>query len=222
MKNSLLVLRIRCCAALAVLAAMGTSTPVAAGDYADLPASADAICPRMTGQSLPPLSLTTASGEAFDVTAAVAARPTVLVFYRGGWCPYCNTQLAGLKDIEKELAGLGYQVFAVSPDSPANLGTATGAEGASYTLLSDSRLLAARALGIAFRVDEQTRDLYRGYGIDLEKASGQSHFGLPVASVFLVDTAGIIRFSYVNPDYKVRVDPDVLLAAAKAAMKKQN
>jgi hypothetical protein len=35
---------------------------------------------------------------------------------------------------------------------------------------------------------------------------------------FVIGTDGIIDFAYVNPDYKVRVDPSVLLAAAKAAL----
>jgi hypothetical protein len=38
---------------------------------------------------------------------------------------------------------------------------------------------------------------------------------LPVPAVFLVTTNGLIQFEYVNPDYKVRLDPELLLAAAK-------
>ncbi|MGH2569205.1 MAG: hypothetical protein ACRDGA_12785, partial [Bacteroidota bacterium] len=58
---------------------------------------------------------------------------------------------------------------------------------------------------------------YKTINIDLEDASGESHHLLPVPAVFIVGTDGVIRFSYVNPNYRVRIDPDVLLAAAKAA-----
>ena len=86
-----------------------------------------------------------------------------------------------------------------------------------YILLSDSELAAARALGVAYRVDEETFGKLQGYGIDLEEASGQDHHLLPVPSVFLIDRKGSIRFVYVNPDYTQRIDPETLLAAARAA-----
>jgi hypothetical protein len=54
---------------------------------------------------------------------------------------------------------------------------------------------------------------------NLEAASGEKHHLLPVPSVFIVGREGMIGFTYVNPDYKVRIDSDVLLAAAKAVLK---
>jgi len=53
-------------------------------------------------------------------------------------------------------------------------------------------------------------------GVDLEAASGNTGHLLPYPSVFIVDKAGIIRFAYVNPDYKVRLDPAKILEAAHA------
>jgi len=88
----------------------------------------------------------------------------------------------------------------------------------TYTLLSDHAMIAARAFGIAFRVDEATLDEYMGYGIDLEAASGETHHLLPVPAVFIVGRDEIIKFSYANPDYKVRLAPGDLLDAARAAL----
>ncbi len=85
-----------------------------------------------------------------------------------------------------------------------------------YTLYSDSKMNAARAYGIAYRVDEATVTAYKGYGIDLEAASGESHLQLPVPSVF-VYREGVMTFQYVNPDHRVRLDGDTLLAAVRAA-----
>lgn len=91
--------------------------------------------------------------------------------------------------------------------------------GLKYTLLSDSKMAGARALGIAFKVDDTTLERYGQYGIDLEKSTGERHHVLPVPSVFVVGKDGIINFEYVNPNYKVRLQPEVLLAAAKAALR---
>ncbi len=41
---------------------------------------------------------------------------------------------------------------------------------------------------------------------------------LPVPSIFITSTDGTIKFEYVNPDYKVRIDSGLLLAAAKASL----
>lgn len=84
--------------------------------------------------------------------------------------------------------------------------------------LSDSRLEAAMAMGVAYHASDETVKGLKGYGIDIEDASGETHHLLPVPSVFILDTSGKIRFQYVNPDYKVRIDGETLLAAARAAL----
>ncbi len=87
-------------------------------------------------------------------------------------------------------------------------------------LLSDSTMAGAIAFGIAFKVADKTYNAYKDrFKLDLEERSGQKHHLLPVPSVFLVGTDGKIKFEYVNPDYKVRLEPEILLAAAKAGMK---
>ncbi len=86
-----------------------------------------------------------------------------------------------------------------------------------FTLLSDSKMSASRAFGIAFRVDDATVERYKRFKIDLEEASGETHQLLPVPSVFIVDRKGIVRFVYSNPDYKVRIDTDALIGAAAEA-----
>lgn len=76
-------------------------------------------------------------------------------------------------------------------------------------------MAAAKSFRLAYRVDEETRSQLKGYGIDLEEASGESHHLLPVPAVFVLGSDGLIRFEYVNPDYRVRLDPEVLLAAVR-------
>lgn len=192
------------------------ATALIAQAQAPAPSRAEDVNPAKIGTMLPKLALVDLQNKPFDLNAAVAKAPTVLVFYRGGWCPFCNTQLAALGKIEPQLKTLGYRIIAVTPDAPAELSKTLGKQKLSYTLLSDARMSAARALGLAFRVDDATFKKYQGYGIDLEKSSGQTHHLLPVPAVYLVGKDGMLNFSYVNPNYKVRLNGDVLLAAAKA------
>lgn len=84
---------------------------------------------------------------------------------------------------------------------------------------SDTKLATARALGVAFKLDDETVSKYVEFGIDLQQASGESHPMLPVPSIFVFGTDARIKFEYVNPNYQVRIDPDTLLAAARAALR---
>ena len=81
-----------------------------------IPTSADQIRPILVGQSLPSLPLLSSQGTSFNLKAQLKKKPALLIFYRGGWCPYCNTHLANLRKIEGELLGLGIDIYAISPD----------------------------------------------------------------------------------------------------------
>lgn len=186
----------------------------------EIPDSPESICPILIGQSLPKIGIRTKDNDLFDLNAAITKKPAVLIFFRGGWCMYCNRQLSELKSIESALIEMGYQIIAISPDRPEILNRPVDKYQLKYQLLSDSAMTAAKSLGIAFRLDDKTFTKYKNdYGIDIEADSGQSHHLLPVPAAFIVDTDGMIHFSYVNPNYKVRVHPKVLLEAAKAALR---
>lgn len=86
-------------------------------------------------------------------------------------------------------------------------------------LLSDRNASVAQNFGVAYRVDDGTLKQLQQYGIDIEAASGEKHRLLPVPAVFLITSDGEIRFQYVHPDYKIRLDPELLLAAAKIIAK---
>lgn len=178
--------------------------------------SAEAIHPILIGSKVPELTLRTIDGELFNLNEAIRNKPTVLIFYRGGWCPYCNLQLGQIQEIEADIIKYGYQIIAISPDKPEKLIESIDKHKMNYLLLSDSNMAGAKAFGIAFKLDEATIKKYEGYGIDLVDASGEEHYYLPVPSVFVVGTDGIIKFEYVNPNYKVRLDPNILLSTVKA------
>jgi peroxiredoxin len=125
--------------------------------------------------------------------------------------------LVQLREIEPELKALGVQLLAISPDKPSKLRETIDKHKMSFTLLSDSDMVAARSFRVAYKLDDRSLAEFRKYNIDVEEASGQKHHMLPVPAVFLVATNGLIQFEYVNPDYKVRLDPALLLAAARSS-----
>jgi len=180
--------------------------------------SAEKIQALKVGDTIPDVTLTNPDGIIFKLKKLIQNQPTVLIFYRGGWCVYCNTQLSQLKQIETPLQKLGYQIVAISPDKVEKLRETLKKYDLNYMLVSDSNADAIRAFGLAFKVDDATYAQYKKeFGLDLEEYSGQNHHLLPVPAAFVLNQKGKILFSYVNPDFKVRVDAQALLKAAEDA-----
>lgn len=176
--------------------------------------------PLKQGDSIPDVTVRNADNQELKLKALVAEKPTVLVFYRGGWCPFCTKHLSALATIQDDLKSEGIQMLAISIDQPSTLKETPQHDELGYTVLSDSDATAAEAFGIVFTVPDELVTLYKEkYGIDLEAAAGQTHHKLPHPSVFVVSTNGTIQFAYVNEDYKVRLEPQKILDAANGVSK---
>jgi len=180
--------------------------------------SADGICPLLVSDTVPDVTLKTIDGKPFRLLEEVQKQPTVLIFYRGGWCGYCNRQLAGLQEIEGDLSALGYRILAIAPNLPEKLTETIDRHSLTYTLLSDVSMEAATAFGIVFKLDEATQKRFEDRNTFVEY-SGVRQTTLPVPAAYVVGTDGVIQFEFISPKYSVRVEPAVLLAAAKAAVK---
>jgi peroxiredoxin len=86
-------------------------------------------------------------------------------------------------------------------------------------LLADPELEAISGFGIGFYVPDEKRTTYKSkWDISLtsDKVSGKAV--LPAPAVFILDTNGKVLFSYVNPDFKTRISPELLYQAAKLSL----
>lgn len=176
--------------------------------------------PLKKGDVIPDVTVQTLDGNTLHLKKLVAEKPTVLIFYRGGWCPFCNKHLSALVDIQDDLQAAGMQMLAISIDQPSKLKETPGYDQLGYTLLSDSDAKAAEAFGLVFTVPDDLVAKYKDeYHIDLEAASGRTHHKLPHPAVYVVSEEGTIQFDYVNQDYKVRLEPQKILEAAQDAAK---
>jgi len=189
---------------------------MAANNREDIHASANLVQPLLVGMQAPDFTVMDVQGQVFQYEAAAQDKPVVLTFFRGGWCPYCNLHLSELRLTERQLRDMGFNIWFISIDKPELLLESLDDPDIGYTIYSDSSLDATRAFGLAFHVDDEMNELLLSYDIDLEKASGENHHVLPAPATYIIGTDGIINFAYINPNYKVRLHPDVLLAAAKA------
>lgn len=179
------------------------------------------INPLAAGASLPAnASAFQKSGDKIDLNAVVAEKPTVLIYYRGGWCPFCNAHLRDLQESIPALQEMGYQLLAVSTDTVAALNEYDDSEF-SYELFADPDLELAAKLGIKYKLVQEYIDHVKAIpadrAFDIEERNG-GYMVTPGA--FILDTDGVVRFSYANNNYAVRVSQESMLAAAKEALVK--
>lgn len=185
-------------------------------DFYMIPQKPEDISPLLTGEKIPEAVLSDAYGKKFDLGSAVTKKQTILIFYRGGWCPYCSKQLSGLQEAAPELEKMGYQLIAVSTDAPEGLMKTSTKKKLGFTLLSDADITLIKKVGIAFKAP-------KGYWDMLPKTTGGKDIDLllPVPSVFILDKMGRIQFEYINPDFKQRLNPELLKAVAFTIGKNQ-
>ena len=180
-----------------------------------VPLSASEVNPIEVGSTAPDVRIHDMDGQSVQLSALISKQPAIVIFYRGSWCPYCTRHLAELGKIENEILKAGYQIIAISPDRPETIVETSEGEALAYSLYSDSSMEAAQAFGLAFQVDTATLEKYDHHGIDLEKASGQSHHWLPVPALYVLEKDGRIKFRYFDANYKERLSSEALLQAIR-------
>jgi len=165
------------------------------------------------GAAAPKLELDGVDGTKVALGELYARGTTLVVFYRGGWCPFCNAQLHALSQAAPEFARRGVGLAAISVDR-ADEGAKTRASWTiPFPVLADPELAAHRAFNVTYAAEPEEVERLRGFGIDLEKASGKTHHTIAIPALFLVDTQGIVRWAHADRDYKVRPSVAQLLAA---------
>lgn len=178
--------------------------------FAQVPENPEDISPLLIGEKLPDAQLVDVNGRKVALQEILKDKLTVLVFYRGGWCPYCNNQLSGLADIEKEIVEMNYQIVAISPDNYKTLSSTLEKEKLNYQLYADINAKLIQDVGIGFRTPESNKKYI------FNKTNFEPTEVLPVPTVMIVNKKGEILFEYINPNYKVRLDDKMLLSVLKS------
>jgi peroxiredoxin len=174
-----------------------------------VPAGAIAV-----GDSLDSFTLDDSSGNPVTLDQLVANGPAVIVFYRGGWCPYCNLALRTYQgELLPELDRFGAHLVAISPQSPDQSLSTTEKAGLEFTVLSDPSSRLARRIGISFQQSEDVLEAQRKLGLDLTEVNAEGSVELPRPTVLIIDKDRTVRFVDVQPDYTARTEVAEILGA---------
>jgi peroxiredoxin len=166
------------------------------------------------GASLPDVDLLAVDGSPRSLTEAVGDGLTVLVLYRGAWCPYCNITLRTYQsELLPGLRERGVDLLALSPQKPDGSLTMKEKHDLEFAVLSDPGLAVARAIGVVTAPTEEALAAQVEIGLDLREVNADGTTALPMPTVAIVDGGLTIRWIDVHPDYTTRTEPEEILAA---------
>jgi peroxiredoxin len=166
------------------------------------------------GDRLEDFTLADATGALVTLSELVADGPAVIVFYRGGWCPYCNLALRAYQaELLPQLGRYGARLVAISPQSPdQSLSTSEKAE-LTFAVLSDVGAQVARKVGIVFQPTEEVLAAQRKLGLDLKHVNDSDTPELPMPTVLIVDTNLSVKFADTHADYTARTEVGTIIDA---------
>ncbi len=167
------------------------------------------------GDPAPRVTLLTTKDEPIEFSETWSDGPVVVVFYRGGWCPYCNVELKAWADAVDRVRDAGAAIVAITPEKVESAAETAANQELNYEVLVDQGNALAKQLGIAFRLPEAILPIYRDR-IGMAERNGDDSYTLPLAATYVIDSDGVIRYAFLDADYKRRAEPaDVLEAVAK-------
>ena len=147
------------------------------------------------GQILPSLSFEDENGNLIT-SDSFLGKKSILMFYRGNWCPLCMAQIKELSNEYKELESKGIQTILISPQPHTNTRKLAKKYDVGFRFLVDKNNAAAKQLNILSKNGLPTGLQVLGYDSDTV-----------MPTIILIDEKGKIIHSDLTSNYRVRPEP---------------
>lgn len=167
------------------------------------------------GDTAPGFTLPDQEGRPVLLSRELAQGPVVLVFVRGGWCPFCAITLRAYDAILPGLARAGAKLLAISPETPADVKVTAERNGLRFPLLADADLAVAASYGLVWNLDTELRGIYQKFGHDLPRINGTGDWRLPIPAGYVVGQDGVVKVARRDPNVVNRLSPQAALIAAQ-------
>jgi peroxiredoxin len=127
--------------------------------------------------------------------------PVLLAFYSGSWCPPCARDLKIFERLRPDVEARGATFVSISQQTVAENLKAHQLLKLRFPILSDRGARLAEQFGLRWRVPKPLRDIHRRSKIDLPVLDGDERWTFPIPARFILDRAGVIVYSEVNPGH---------------------
>lgn len=163
------------------------------------------------GDIAPNFTLKNALGEEVSLQDYLDKGPVVLVWYRGGWCPYCNLNLHYLQEALPQIKAQGASLVALTPELPDQSISTSEKHDLEFEVLSDIGNVVARDYGVVFTLTDDVAKIYnKKFG--LNDYNGDTSNELPLAVTYIIDSDGKITYAFLDADYRKRAEPTEIVS----------
>jgi len=169
------------------------------------------------GDSAPPFELPAGDGMMWRSEDLLRSGPLTIVFYRGRWCAYCNTQLCALQEIHSQIAAAGMSLVAISPQTQKHTYMTRDMNRLRFPVLSDQGNRVGRKFGLVYRAPAELQATYESIMTKLPGYNGDQSWELPLAATYVVQPDGKISYARVDVDWRHRPEPEEMLGAKSRA-----
>ncbi len=169
------------------------------------------------GDTAPDFELKNALNHRVKMSDLLKDGPVVLSWYRGGWCPYCNIQLRHLQSYLPRFKAAGATLVALSPELPDKSLTTAEKNALEFEVLTDYNNNVARQFNIVFTLNEELVEIYNNFH-KLENYNGVTTNELPVPATYVIGKDGVIKYAFVDTDYRRRAEPAEILEILKSLL----
>jgi peroxiredoxin len=170
------------------------------------------------GDTAPNFVLTNAVGKELQLSDYLKKGPVVLIWYRGGWCPYCNMTLHYLQEQLPSIQLKGANLLALTPELPDKSLSTVEKHQLEFEVLSDIGNKVAKQYGVVFKLTDAVAASYQK-GFDLHSYNGDESNELPLAATYVIDQNATIVYTFLDAEYRNRAEANDILAALDSIKK---
>jgi len=142
------------------------------------------------------------NGDAQSLYQLLKEGPVVVSFFRGFWCPFCKAEFEAWQKACGLLAQYHAKLIAIAPKALVS----ECCDG-NYFSASDQGNKIASQFGVLYSLSEEEKRLFASWDIEISELDQNKDWQLPLPSTYLIGMDRTVLESYVDVDYKLRMDP---------------
>ena len=170
------------------------------------------------GAKAPEFTLRDSTGRLVRSSDLLALGPLIISFFRGRWCPYCTTELEAWRDLYPIVRERKALLVAISPQTIRQSDFMQGQHSIPFPLLFDEGCKVGEQFGLSYTIPPFHQQHYRSVLVNLPFVNGDQSWKLILPATYVIDRDGTVLFAEAHADFRVRPEPEEVLACLPAAI----
>uniref|UniRef100_UPI00404ACD69 peroxiredoxin family protein n=1 Tax=Flavobacterium sp. TaxID=239 RepID=UPI00404ACD69 len=166
------------------------------------------------GETAIDFKLKNATGKEISLYEELKKGPVILMWYRGGWCPYCNLALHHMQEALPEFQKYGANLLALSPEVPDSSITTKQKNELQFEILSDVDNTVANKYKVVHKLTNDVAKIYEE-SFGLSEYNGNNKAELPLGVTYIIGQDKVIKYAFLDADYRKRAEPIDLIQFLK-------